>query len=249
MYRLMIVDDEVEILNGLALFDWASCGFQICAALPNGKEALDYVLSHPVDVALCDIKMEVMSGLDFANEIRARELPLKIVLLTGYKDMDFISQAMHAGCYDYILKPTKFSRLIAVFSSLKEILDEEWKRNTANMAEYGDERDNDVIQYALTYIRSHLETVSLESLSDYLGLSPVYISRLFKEKTGSSFSDFYQQERFNKATEMLRNPDITIVQIASALGYTNSTNFSRAFKSSCGESPTEYRSHLRLKNE
>lgn len=249
MYRLMIVDDEQEIRNGLASFDWVSLGFQVCALLSDGQEALDWILSHPVDVALCDIKMEEMSGLEFARDVKSRALPLKIVLLTGYKDMEFVSEAMHQGCYDYLLKPTKFSKLISVFTALRKILDEEWSQQLSSGAEHTPEGGGDVIQYAKVYIQSHLENASLESLASYVNLSPVYVSRLFKEKTGQSFSDFCQNTRGEKAKELLRNPRNSITQIAQDVGYSNATNFARAFKLLYGESPSEYRAHLKLKND
>jgi Response regulator containing CheY-like receiver domain and AraC-type DNA-binding domain len=249
MYRLIIVDDEVSIREGLASFDWLSLGFQVSATLTNGQEALDYVLTHPVDVALCDIRMDVMDGLEFSEEIKRRALALKIVLLTGFKDMDYISRAMHSGCYDYLLKPTKFSRLIAVFTDLKRILDEEWRERTARDAVYSESCDNDVIGYAKAFISSHLDTASLDSLSEYLGLSSVYVSRLFKAKAGMSFAEYYQTARHERALELLRIPENSIGQIAQMLGYSNATNFARAFKLISGESPTDYRTHLMLKND
>lgn len=249
MYRLMIVDDEEEIRCGLASFDWASLGFQVCALLSDGQEALDWVLTHPADVALCDIKMDGMSGLAFAKNVKERGLPLKIVLLTGYKDMEFVSEAMHQGCYDYLLKPTKFSKLISVFTALEKILDEEWSQKLSSEAEHVREGGGDVIGYAKAYIQSHLEDASLDSLAGYVNLSPVYVSRLFKEKTGQSFSDYTQNARVEKAKELLRDPRFSIAQVAQCVGYSNATNFARAFKLLCGESPTEYRSHLKLKND
>jgi len=249
MYRLIIVDDEVSIREGLASFDWLSLGFEVATTLTNGQEALDYILTHPVDAALCDVRMEVMDGLKFADEVKKRNLAVKIVLLTGFKDMDYISRAMHSGCYDYLLKPTKFSRLIAVFTALKAILDTEWKARTASAAVYTESSDNDVIGYAKAFIASHLDTASLDSLSAYLGLSPVYVSRLFKTRAGMSFAEYYQNARLEKARELLRVPENSIGRIAQLLGYSNATNFARAFKLLSGESPTDYRTHLMLKND
>ncbi len=249
MYRLMIVDDEEEIRSGLCAFHWADYGFQVCVALSDGQEALDYVLTHPVDVALCDIKMEEVDGLSFATTIKERGIPLKIVILTGYKDMQYISTAMRQGCYDYLLKPTKFSKLGEVFTSLRRELDASWSKKLSMQVEHDRYGGGDVIQYAKAYIRAHIETASLDSLASYLSLSSVYVSRLFKEKTGQSFSDFYQACRFEKAKELLSDPGLSVILVAKCVGYTNATNFARAFKLACGESPTEYRSHLKLRND
>ncbi|MCC8084393.1 MAG: response regulator, partial [Clostridium sp.] len=67
MYSLLIVDDEKKLREGIAsLYDWNSLGFEVDACLENGKLAIDYILHHPVDAVLCDIRMPVLDGIAFA---------------------------------------------------------------------------------------------------------------------------------------------------------------------------------------
>lgn len=234
-HTLLIVDDELTIRQGLSSFHWEELGFKAVAALEDGKQALEHVLSHPVDVVLCDIRMPSMDGLAFAKEVWERKLPVTVVLLTGYKDMEYIRQAMRYGCRDYLLKPTRFRQLEELFSHLKQELDAKWEAKEAP------DSDDSVIRTAKSYILSHLDSVSLETVAAYLDRSPAYFSKVFKERTGMQFSDYCQQERLALAKKLLDDPRNQVQDIALETGYSNAANFARAFKMQCGLSPTEYR--------
>ena len=61
MYKLLIVDDEIEISKALCnYFPWEELGFEVVAQLENGKQALEYIIHNSIDVVLSDIKMPVM---------------------------------------------------------------------------------------------------------------------------------------------------------------------------------------------
>ena len=76
MYRLIIVDDEFEIRNGLSrYFPWESVGFEAAAVFENARGALDYIRRNPVDVVLTDIEMPGMSGIELARVIHEQRLP------------------------------------------------------------------------------------------------------------------------------------------------------------------------------
>lgn len=235
IYNVLIVDDEIEIRTGLLSFSWNKLGFEAIGALSDGEEALAFILANPVDVVLCDIQMPNMNGLEFAREVSKRKLPVKIVLLTGFKDMELIRSAMRYGCRDYLLKPTRFKQLEEVFSQIKQELDVAWEDHLAM------DEDDPIMQTAKKFIQGRLESVTLESLANYLHLSPAYLSRVFKENTGMNFSEYCQSERMNLAKLLLNDPRNQIQEIALQTGYSNSTNFSRAFRVHFNISPTEYR--------
>ena len=235
-HSVLIVDDEPSIRSGLSSYHWEALGFSVVAALADGKQALAYVLSHRVDVVLCDIRMPVMDGIAFAKEVWERKLGLTIIFLTGFKDMEYIRLAMRYGCRDYLLKPTRFRQLEELFSHLKHELDQKQQNAGFLLSD-----DDAVIRAAKTYILTHLDSVSLESISSYLQLSPSYVSKLFKDRTSMHFSDYCQQERMNLAKRLLSDHRTQIQDIALQTGYSNAANFARAFKAQFGYAPTEYR--------
>ena len=71
MYKLMFVDDEKLILDGLKyILDWNSMDIEIVHEAKNGKDALEKFKEDPVDIVITDINMPIMSGLTLINEIK-----------------------------------------------------------------------------------------------------------------------------------------------------------------------------------
>lgn len=93
------------------------------------------------------------------------------------------------------------------------------------------------------YIDSHLaEGLTLTHLSDMVNYNSSYISRLFKQVTGESITDYITQARISKAKELLKNTDHTIQDISKMVGFDTSQYFFLVFKKAVGVSPGNYRS-------
>lgn len=126
-YRIIIVDDDEEVRNGLAeIVDWKRCGFQVAAVLKDGEEAIRYLEDHQVDVVLSDIRMTFVSGLSLAKHIYEKRIPAKVVLISGHQEFELAKEALRYNVHDYLLKPTDLDEVYRVFRSLKEQLDREW---------------------------------------------------------------------------------------------------------------------------
>jgi two-component system response regulator YesN len=83
--------------------------------------------------------------------------------------------------------------------------------------------------------------VSLQTIADYVGLHPVYLSSLYKQETKENISDFIMRYRMEKAGVLLRTTDIKIYELASQLGFQNPPYFSKLFKHYYRVTPQEYR--------
>ena len=93
------------------------------------------------------------------------------------------------------------------------------------------------------YIKQNYKNsmLSMTSMADYFALSEAYFSQLFKEIIGDSFSTYLETMRLEKSKELLLGNKLTIEQIASAVGYNNSSTYRRAFKRVVGISPSTYK--------
>ena len=92
----------------------------------------------------------------------------------------------------------------------------------------------------LQYIGEHFDTVSLQKISRHFSYHPNYISTLLRKETGRSFSELLLAQRMERAEILLRETSLPICEIAQILGYTNPSNFYKAFKKAFHTSPREY---------
>ena len=103
-------------------------------------------------------------------------------------------------------------------------------------------KSSEQIQKITNYITSHYyEDISLESLSTIFFLHPTYISRAFKKQLNISFVDFLKSIRIREAMLLLQSSNLSIVEIATQVGFDSSTSFCRAFKAVMGTTPLQYR--------
>ncbi|MEZ0481240.1 response regulator [Planococcus sp. SSTMD024] len=103
----------------------------------------------------------------------------------------------------------------------------------------------DKIHKIKQFIMEHShEDISLEVLAKKVDLSPIYISKLFKEKLGINYIDFLTECRMGKAKKLLADPEISLKTIALEVGYHEPNYFSKVFKKMHEQSPTEYRLNL-----
>lgn len=244
MYHLLIADDEYEIRNGLAnYFPWNKIGFEISATVENGFEAMEQIKAHPVDAVLCDIRMPMMSGLDLARELHERGAPVKVVLLSGYREFDYARQALEYGVCDYILKPTKYMEIVKVFTKVREDLDQRTALPAADEKQSlnGFNFHGEIIETVQGYIARNYQNATLEDAAHLVYMNPFYLSKLFKQKTNMTFSDYLMRVKMEKAAELLKNLAYKVYDVSLMVGYSNPKNFTRAFKSYFNKSPNEFR--------
>lgn len=106
MYKLMLVDDERLILDGLKyILDWESLGIEIVHIAVNGKEALDKFKEEPVDIIITDINMPVLTGLELIKEVKKFDDNVSFIVLSGYDEFSYAQKAIGLGVENYILKP------------------------------------------------------------------------------------------------------------------------------------------------
>ncbi|QGQ94101.1 response regulator [Paenibacillus psychroresistens] len=130
MFRLLIADDEANIREGLAKHNWSALGIEPVYDCNNGLEALRYIMENPVDIVLTDIMMPFMGGLELSEQINQLFPFVKVVILTGYNDFEFVRSSLRSGVADYLLKPTLQDELDRVFHGVVNELQLEQSQKT-----------------------------------------------------------------------------------------------------------------------
>ncbi len=98
------------------------------------------------------------------------------------------------------------------------------------------------VQKAIDYIGENLsEDISLDEVVDYLKLNKTYFCKLFKQNTDRTFSQYVNELRIEKSKDLLLGTNLSILDIALAIGYNNVNYFHKAFKERLGITPYKYR--------
>lgn len=130
MYTLLIVDDEEIEREGMAQFiPWDSYEIRVVSTARNGAEGLEKIAKFRPDLAIVDIKMPVMNGIEMIRQAKEQYPDMTFVVLSGYGDYEFTSQAMELGVRHYILKPCDESKMIPVLNKAFAELEEARKKN------------------------------------------------------------------------------------------------------------------------
>src|SRR5581483_7861430 len=112
--KILIVDDEEVVRE--SLHQWFDSEGYLTRAAASGKDALTLVAEQQFDLALLDIKMPGMDGIELQQRLAEADPDLSIVIMTGYGTVETAVQALKRGAYDYVTKPIdpdELSRLIA----------------------------------------------------------------------------------------------------------------------------------------
>lgn len=131
MYNVLIVDDEAIFRDYLkTVLEWEEYGLQITGEAKNGKNALEYMELNQVDIALVDISMPIVDGMEFSKRALLLNPDLIIILVTGHGEFQYAKQAIKIGVKDYILKPFDKDELeSAIIKAVEKVKKKELERN------------------------------------------------------------------------------------------------------------------------
>jgi two-component system, response regulator PdtaR len=115
--RILVAEDETIIrLDLRELLERA--GFEVCAEARDGAEAVDLARSAQPDLAVLDVKMPKLDGIEAARRILA-ERPIPIVMLTAYGQEELVSRAVEAGVFGYLVKPFREQDLLPAIAAAR----------------------------------------------------------------------------------------------------------------------------------
>lgn len=112
----------------------------------------------------------------------------------------------------------------------------------SRIREHNDQQLNYVIQRVKAIVREDYGTeLKLGEIAGRLGMNASYLSTLFKQETGMSFSDYLSRYRIDRSMQLLREPDLKIYEVAQRVGYTDGRHYSQLFRKAYGMTPFEFR--------
>ena len=242
MYRVVLVDDEHMIVEGLSrVVPWERLGCEVSGMASNGREGLELIRRVKPDILMTDIRMPNMDGLRMVAALRSEFPDLQITVLTAFRDFEYAQTALNLGVCWYLLKPSKMDELNEAIRTMIARLDASPTR--AGAPEPPDPAaGNYIVRQAMDYMRAHCaERLSLADVADQVYVSQWHLSKLINRHIGQSFLDILSGMRVDRAKRLLSNPGLRIHEVAEQCGYSDLGHFSRSFKKLTGLTPGEYR--------
>lgn len=246
--RVIIADDEVMIRAGLEkILSKMDMDIQVIGSYSNGLDALNHMnkLSDAeLDLVITDIKMPIMDGLMLAEAVKGRAFAK--IIFSGFSEFEYARKAMRYGVTDYLLKPIDKQQLAEVLQRVQK-QGNQAKQPASAAAEQGKDEAEKCGHHAIDTIKLMLQEqydrqFDLEQISRQVGMSSHYVSRLFKQMTGQTITDFLIDIRIEKAKQFLSDyPHMKNYEIASSVGYSDPVYFQKLFKKVTGYTPKEYK--------
>jgi DNA-binding NarL/FixJ family response regulator len=118
MVRILLADDHIVVRSGLRAFLEARADFSICAEASNGREAVDLAVRKKPDVAILDLTLSVLNGVEATRQIRRGVPETEILIFTARVNEDLVREALYAGARGYLLKSETDDQIIKAIESL-----------------------------------------------------------------------------------------------------------------------------------
>ena len=167
MYKIFIADDEPFIIEGLYdIIDWSEMGMEIVGHAENGQEALETLKTVRTDILITDISMPLMNGLSLIRAAREFQPKLKVIILSGYDEFDYLKEGMTLGIENYLLKPINLTEFKATLNTVVEKLNASRVEDELSEHSISILRDNVLHRW----LRNQIAPQEFKERADFLGI-------------------------------------------------------------------------------
>lgn len=243
--NVIVVEDEKLIAKNIAKhIEQDNPHFKVTNIFSNGADAWEHINEQPPQVVITDISMPIMDGIELVKRISESKNFIHCIILTGYADFTYAQSAVRYGVSDYLLKPVNSEELHQTLKKIElEIL-----ANNQTMIQAASENNykpEEIVVLVKEYIQKHYaDDITLNTISQNLGFSSSYLTKVFNKVMGITPSKFIRDYRMNIAKQLLNEPGSSVNTVSAAIGYSDPFHFSKSFKQTFGISPSEYKNSV-----
>lgn len=253
MYKVMIIDDEPIIVEGLSRsVEWEKYGCQVVNTAHDGLEGITKIREDNPDMIFLDICMPEMDGLSMVAALKSEYPDMQITILTGFRDFEYAQRAIRLGVARFLLKPSNMDEIEEAVRHMCSVCEKQqiYREEQGKEAqEHEHIASNFIVRNALDYMEEHYkEKILLSDVAEKTYVSQWHLSKLLNKEMGQSFSEILKGIRIEKAKELLKDPALRIGDIADEVGFLDMAHFSRVFKKLNGISANEHRNKM-MKNK
>lgn len=255
MIRVLVADDEPIERMVVSKKIQKYFGDRLeCVVAENGEEAVSLFREKECTIALLDISMPGMDGLQAAKLIREMDKNCSIIFLTAYDDFNYAKKAFGVRALDYLLKPGSDEELVAVLEEALQLAQEEIQEQMSTQQPRSMQQDEDmekihenvrihaVAESIGSYMKENYQRdLSLQDVAGFMGYSDAYFCKIFKQCFDKNFTAYLTEFRVDMAKKLLADVTVNIKDICVQVGFRDSNYFARVFKRNTGMTPSEYR--------
>lgn len=257
MYKMLIVDDEPHIIEGVRrIIDWQRYQITDIHAAYTFSEAVKMALSLKPHIVLTDVRIGEEWGYELIESLNRAEQNCVFIMMSGYDDFNYVRKSLLAGARDYLLKPIDKIKLQTIIEQvIVNDLHGVIPQNTA-MTEIDpilhvplsslSKLTNKVL---LIVQSSYNENLTLKYVADMFQMNSVYIGQAFLKETHMKFSEYVLAYRMHIAYELLKTTDEKIAYIARRVGFQHLSYFYSLFRNYYDVSPSELRNMEKEEDE
>ncbi|GAA3409954.1 response regulator [Paenibacillus hodogayensis] len=207
MYRLLIVDDEEYIANGIrASVNWSNLGIFYVSIANNARQAKELCSKHSFDIMICDIEMPQGNGLELYEWVRTEQPWTECVFLTCHADFQYAKKAIQLGSFEYMLKPALPEELEQVVKKLIEKISKDRKSASIVIERFWQDLLNQVFPSQPESIREAIWKNNIP-YTDGMKFLPVLIGiQHWEQEPGERDAPVMESELTNALEEIVIRP-------------------------------------------
>jgi signal transduction histidine kinase/DNA-binding response OmpR family regulator len=217
----------------------------------DGQEGLDLAFAEVPDLVVCDVMMPRLDGYGFCEKLKSdiRTSHIPVIMLTARAALEDRLEGLKLGADDYLTKPFNRSELLVRVQNLlkqRELLRQKYTQQLATSSgsrtKPTDSIDDQFLQHAIDIVTQQGSDsgFGIDILCQAMNTSRSNLHRKLKALTGQSTTEFIRSIRIYRAAELLKQPGITVSEVAYQVGFESASYFSRAFREQMGTSPSDW---------
>lgn len=246
---VLIVEDNTDMARYIA-----SClkpDYKVTFA-KDGKEGLEIANKQIPDIIVTDVMMPIMDGFELTQKLQAdaNTNHIPIIMLTSKAMQEDRLEGITSGADAYLTKPFQKKELqlrMQMLINKRQQLHERYRVNTIVEQKEAQPKPTDkkilFLNTVIEAIHQHIEDSSFGSteLAKFLAMSDSQLYRKLKAISNTSTAVFMRKVRLEKGKELLKSSQLSVSEVAYAVGFNDPNWFSKTFKEEFKQSPTEFR--------
>jgi CitB family two-component system response regulator MalR/two-component system response regulator DctR len=194
MYQVIIIEDDPMVASINRQYVELNKYLKVTGQFSNGKDALNHLKDHTADLAIMDVYMPVMGGVELLTEMRKLQKHIDVIMVTAATDASHVKKLLGLGVIDYLVKPfeyVRFNHALARFMEHQELLKQETfsQEQLDSLFEFsaGSASQQEVLRKGLQektldtilcYMREHpTDALTSETVAEEVHLSRVTVRR------------------------------------------------------------------------